>query len=256
MKLLLTGATGYLGKHLLARLLRDGHQVWALVRATDGAAQARVVAALRPFALTPRQLTPPQLQVLVGDVSAAGCALTPEDFRTLQTAGCTALLHCAGLTRFESHLTVAVQLHNVVGTQRVFELAAALAIPHFHHMSTAFVAGRTAQVMGAEDLDIGQTFNNPYEASKFAAEVWLRAQPLASYQTLMIHRPSIVVGGNPIGANHSVSTLYTFMKPCTSSASVVGAIASGDAALLHASACSAMRILFICHCEWRQIRRR
>ena len=40
MKILLTGATGFIGRHLILRLLRDGHEITAWVRNPEKAARA------------------------------------------------------------------------------------------------------------------------------------------------------------------------------------------------------------------------
>lgn len=212
MRILLTGATGYVGKHLAARLLRGGHQVVALVRGSEPA--DRVRAALAPLAdagaLGGDCSWAGGLTVVGGDVSAPGCGLDVAARRRLHR--CDALLHCAGLTRFEAHMAPALQQQNVTGTQAVFELAAALGIPHFHHVSTAYVAGRTRAPFGAQMLDCRQGFNNPYEASKFDAERWLHGASRPGAPRITMHRPSVVVGGCPLGAGNAVSTVYTFMK--------------------------------------------
>jgi len=209
MPLLLTGATGYLGKHLLAGLLRTGHRVTALIRGGD---PARLLTALAPFELPSALLAAPTLSVIAGDVTAPDCGLSDEARRRLAGDPPAAFLHCAGLTRFEAHLAAELQRHNVDGSRHAWQLSRALGVPVFHQISTAYVAGQARRPPGADELDIGQTFNNPYEASKFEAERWLRAAAAQAAAALVVHRPSIVVGGHPIGENNAVSTLYTFMK--------------------------------------------
>lgn len=205
MHVLLSGATGYLGRHLLARWLADGHRVTALVR---GGERARLLAALAPFALPPTLTEPARLRVVACDLTTAADELA----RALRSDAPAAFVHAAGLTRFDAHLAAELDAHNLRGTQVAWTLACALGIPVFHHLSTAYVAGCARTRFGATEFDVGQRFNNPYEASKFAAERWLRDAAVAGAPRLVVHRPSIVVGGHPIGADQSVSTLYTFMK--------------------------------------------
>ncbi|MGE3774559.1 MAG: SDR family oxidoreductase [Gammaproteobacteria bacterium] len=206
MHVLLSGATGYLGKHLLARCLRDGHFVTALVR---GGERARLLSALAPFALPARLTDEARLAVAAADLArpVIDCAAS-----ILVRGRPDVLIHAAGLTRFEAHLADDLARHNLGGTQHAFGLARALDIPVFHHFSTAYVAGTARRSFGAGDLDVGQGFHNPYEATKFAAERWLREVAPDSGTALVVHRPSIVVGGHPIGATHAVSTLYTFLQ--------------------------------------------
>jgi nucleoside-diphosphate-sugar epimerase/putative sterol carrier protein len=205
LNVLLTGATGYLGKHLLAALLRDGHRVTALVR---GGSTARLERALAPFALPAALRAAPRLVVVAGDVSVADCGLADG----VPAGPFDALVHCAGLTRFDAHLADEVALHNLHGTRHAHALALRLSIPAFHHLGTAYVAGRATTPFGPADLDVGQDFNNPYERSKFEAERWLREAAAQDGVALTVYRPSIVVGGHPIGENNAVSTVYTFMK--------------------------------------------
>ncbi len=90
MKALVTGGTGFIGSHLLGRLLDDGHEVWALVR--------------RPAKLGPL-IAAPRLHVLEGDLFTV--PPLPRDI--------DAVFHLAGLTkaaRTEDYYTV-----NRKGTQ-------------------------------------------------------------------------------------------------------------------------------------------
>lgn len=208
MRVLLTGGTGYLGKHLLQRLLADGHEIVALVRPGVDEPLLRLHAALTAAGAREDAVT--TLTVVPGDLTEPDCALSPT-YRDL-LRGCEVLVHSAGLTRFDTHLAEELTRQNVLGTQAAYRLAGTLAIPHFHHLSTAYVAGTIRVAFASQDFACGQQFHNPYEASKFEAERWLRAQGPGSGPLVTIHRPSIVVGGRPLGASNSVSTVYTFMK--------------------------------------------
>ncbi|MEQ8661930.1 MAG: SDR family oxidoreductase, partial [Gammaproteobacteria bacterium] len=176
MHVLVTGATGYIGKHVLARLLESGHRVTVLVRPQGGRLHARMVDALRPLQPHARPLHElPRITVLAGDITLADCGLTTGDLGVLADAPPEACIHCAGLTRFDAHLAAAIHRHNLDGTRHAHALAKHLGIARFHHLSTAFVAGDTPACFGPGDRDRGQSFHNPYEASKHAAEVYLAA---------------------------------------------------------------------------------
>ncbi|MGE0483875.1 MAG: SDR family oxidoreductase [Gammaproteobacteria bacterium] len=210
MHVLLTGATGYLGRHLLARLLGDGHRVSVLVRPRRGQLQLRVVETLRPLPL-PAGRPLPEIQVLAGDVSAPACGLDAAALAGLRASPPDAFVHAAGLTRFETHLAADIARHNREGTRIAHALARDLGVPRFVHVSTAYVAGDTTLPFGADDLDVGQGFHNPYEEAKFRAEQDLRVQA-GRGPAIDVIRPSIVVGGCPLGDGDAVSTVYTFIK--------------------------------------------
>lgn len=214
MHYLLTGATGYLGKHVLARLLGAGHRVTVLVRPRGGRLHARVIDALRPLEDAIGMVRGlPQVDILHGDISHADCGLSASAIALLGETAPDGFIHCAGLTRFESHLADDIRQHNLDGTRHAHALAAHLGIARFHHLSTAFVAGDSEHVFGAADRDCGQAFNNPYEAAKHAAERFLAAAADSGVgPAVSIYRPSIVVGGCPVGDTHAVSTVYTFVK--------------------------------------------
>ncbi len=149
--------------------------------------------------------------MVTGDITLPDCGIGGTARRRLASEGLTAVVHCAGLTRFESHLAAEAHRHNVEGTRRVHALARALGAESFHHLSTAFVAGDCRETFGEADLERGQGFNNPYEASKFEAERWLRRVHRPG-ERLWIHRPGIVVGGQPLGPGQGAGTVYTFLR--------------------------------------------
>ena len=86
MHVLLSGATGYLGRHLLARWLADGHRVTALVR---GGERARLLAALAPFALPSTLTHPTRLRVVACDLTTAADELA----RALRSDAPAAFVH-------------------------------------------------------------------------------------------------------------------------------------------------------------------
>ena len=212
MHFLITGATGYIGKHILCRLLELGHRVTAVARPRNGRLRERLAQVLAPFGLPPGLLTPPALETEAGDITQYRCALDAASIARLRGCEIRAFIHCAGLTRFDAHLSDEISLNNRQGTENAYRLCEDLGIDRFHHLSTAFVAGDHTQSFGPGDLDVGQGFNNPYEASKFAAERFLDRAGHTSRIRTTVYRPSIVVGGQAIGENNVVNTVYTFLK--------------------------------------------
>ncbi len=206
--LLLTGANGYVGRHLLVALLERGHKVIALIRRKNGYLEDRLVAVLRTFGSRWSN----HLEVIEADITVDGCGLSPSAWNSLHTLDIHACVHSAGLTRFDDHLAEEICEHNLHGVRRVFELCRSLDIPHFHHISTSFVAGEYPDIFRESDLDVGQTFRNPYERAKYDAEKYLHKAAGESDTSIHIYRPSIITGGFMLGESNSASTVYTFLK--------------------------------------------
>src|ERR671914_1582388 len=189
---LLTGATGFVGKEILDRFLDRGRRVYALVRAeNDTAAAAR----LAPHA----NLTP-----VAGDIEKPGLGLAspPEDVSTI--------LHCAASVSFDLSLDESRRV-NVDGTRNVLDLAKRCdRLERLSYVSTAYVAGEPRRLFQEDQLDVGQRFRNPYERSKFEAERMVRRR--AERLPLQILRPSIVVGDSRTGRTSSFNVLYAPLK--------------------------------------------
>ncbi|XP_047097962.1 fatty acyl-CoA reductase 1-like isoform X2 [Schistocerca piceifrons] len=142
---LVTGATGFLGKAIVEKLLRscpDVGTVYLLVRhkrgldprkRADAYASSVVFSQLR----AQRPDFARHLSVVAGDLSAPDFQLAEEDLAALRR-DVSVVFHCAASVRFDDSLRVAV-VTNVVGTKRALQLAEQL--PHlqvFLHISTSF----------------------------------------------------------------------------------------------------------------------
>jgi nucleoside-diphosphate-sugar epimerase len=174
VSVLLTGATGFVGGEVLARL--EGEDVVALVR--------------RPL---------PGVRTVAGDLTAPGLGVAPGALE-----GVTEIVHCAASVSWDLPIERARAI-NVEGTRRVLELAAGLPdLRRLVHVSTAYVAGRFAGRFGEDDLFVGQEFRNTYEQSKAEAEQLVREAGLPS----VVVRPSIVMGDSRTGRTPVFNVLY------------------------------------------------
>jgi uncharacterized protein YbjT (DUF2867 family) len=133
MKVLLTGATGFVGRHMLHRLLAEGHSVRALVREpqkADALAQERV-------------------DLIPGDV-AEGSGLDQG------MQGCDAVTHLVGII-LEKGTNTFERVHHI-GTRNVVEAAKRTGIRRFVHMSALGVradgvaAYQTTKWKGEEEV--------------------------------------------------------------------------------------------------------
>jgi long-chain acyl-CoA synthetase len=202
--LFLTGATGFLGMELIARMLDqgDGPDLYVAIRADDPpAAQARLTETIGRLWETPPESIR-RLHAVRADLTAPGLGLTAFA-RDELAANVERVVHCAASISFTLPLAQAREV-NVAGTRRVLELAAELpALERVVHVSTAYVSGRTPDVFD-EPHPGGSGFRNTYERTKMEAEVAVRAAGLP----FAIVRPSIVVGEAGSGWTSAFNVLY------------------------------------------------
>jgi thioester reductase-like protein len=210
---LLTGATGFLGMELLARLLQGGdRRVWALVRAScDAAAQERMRALLATLVPDPEAILH-RVVAVAGDLTEPGLGLAPSR-RSEITRSVDEVIHSAASVSFTLPLERARAI-NVTGTRRVLDLARECAahgpLRRFAHVSTAYIAGTHRGVFSENDLERGQGFNNTYERSKWEAERLVRGH--GSELPIQVFRPSIVVGDELTGWTASFNVIYTPLR--------------------------------------------
>ena len=205
---LLTGATGFVGMEVLGELLEGGgREVVCLIRAPDdAAAAARLEGVLRNLWRDPAPFRP-RVRALAGDVGRPGLGLDGAA-RSRLAGEVGAVLHCAASIAFDLPLEEARAV-NVGGTREVVafcrDAQAAGGLERFVHVSTAYVAGRHAGTFGEGELDVGQSFRNTYEQTKWEAEHLVRdAGDLAP----VIARPSIVMGESSSGWTPAFNVLY------------------------------------------------
>ncbi len=206
---LLTGATGFLGGEVLARLLEgDERPVYALVRAeTDEEADARLRRVIESL-LGHAEPYSERAVAITGDVTMPWLGLGSRRRDALaQRIG--TIVHCAASVSFTLPIQESRAI-NVDGTRRMLELAELCVrrgeLDSFVHVSTAYVAGDCDGAFAESDLDVGQDFRNAYEQSKFEAECLIRGR--RSRLPMRIVRPSIVVGDSRTGFTPAFNVLY------------------------------------------------
>lgn len=155
MKVLVTGADGFIGSHLLEALLASGHDVRAFVLYNSFNSWGW----LDHASPTIRK----QLDVFAGDIR------DPHGVRQAMT-GCDAVLHLAALIAipYSYHSPDTYVDTNVKGTLNVLQAARELGVARVVHTSTSEVYGTARFVPITEEHPLqGQS---PYSASKIAAD--------------------------------------------------------------------------------------
>lgn len=215
---LLTGATGFLGMELLARLLDSSdRRVLALVRArTDDEARSRLRTTLAGIFDDPAPYAD-RVVALRGDLTAPGLGLD-EAAREL-ALGADEIIHGAASVAFDLPLDESRAI-NVEGTRRMLELAeeshARKTLKRFTYVSTAYVAGDCGGRVREQASTPGKRFRNAYEHSKSEAETLV--QERRDLLPVTIVRPSIVVGDKHTGWTASFNVIYSPLRAFASGA--------------------------------------
>lgn len=211
---LLTGATGFVGMELLARLAKGcDREVYALVRAgSDDEAAVRIEATLGRLGVGERAA---RVTAVAADIERDGLGLSASRRGELAER-VSRIVHSAASVSFTLPLAESRRI-NVEGTRQMLDFArearARGGLERFAYISTAYVAGTHEGEFREDDLAVGQEFRNAYEQSKFEAERLVRAQ--AGPLPVQIFRPSIVVGESDTGWTAAFNVLYTPLKAFT-----------------------------------------
>jgi dihydroflavonol-4-reductase len=221
MRVMVTGATGFVGAHSTTALLAAGHEVRLLVRDP-----ARVDTALRPVGVEERP------DFVVGDMLDAGAVREA-------VAGCSAVLHCAAVVALDRRRAAAVLDANPRGVRTVVEAALEAGADPVVHVSSTSALFRPGLARLHADLPPAQVAN-AYGRSKAAAETWVRERQ-AEGAPITITYPAGVVGppaGPAFGewAEGIVTHLRLGLSPVRSAA--VSIIDVRDLGLVHAAVMS------------------
>ena len=193
-RVLLTGATGFVGMEVLARLLERGEEeVLCVVRAADqAAAQERLDGVLATLYTDPSPYRG-RARALAGDLTA-GVEAPGE--------AVDVVCHCAASISFDLPLEEARRI-NVEGTRAMLALGRATGARRFVHVSTAYVSGTHAGRFREDER--GVAFRNTYEQTKCEAEALFDD---AGDLSVAIARPSIVMGESGTGWTPAFNVLY------------------------------------------------
>ncbi|UOQ69970.1 NAD-dependent epimerase/dehydratase family protein [Hymenobacter cellulosilyticus] len=176
-KVLVTGAGGFLGRHLVEQLRQRGYPVRALVRPGVAATSALAALSSRP------------IEVWEGDVAQLPTLKGAAD-------GCGAIIHAAALAQVNPARNPAVWVANLTGTENVLQLARQAGISRFVYVGTANVFGfGTKEQPGDETRPYaGRSYGLDYMDSKRAAtDVVLQAAAREQLPAVLVH-PTFMLG--------------------------------------------------------------
>lgn len=212
---LLTGATGFLGAHLLTALLQqDDVRVICMLRSrTDNDALARLGDLLRLLGLwsTARN----RVAAISGDLNQPRCGLSEAQFEDLGRR-VHAIYHCAAYVNWALPYE-ALRATNVLGTRELLRLACTGAATPVHYVSTIGVCLATpgpAQVTEEDDpFEHLEGLHFGYAQSKCVAEELLRCAAQRGLP-VRIYRPSLLSGDSSSGLSDVDGFLSRFLIGC------------------------------------------
>lgn len=175
MRIIVTGATGYIGSHSVAALCRAGHEVRLLIRS-----RRRLERALEMQGLE------------VGDVEVFEGDITDADAVKRSFDGCDAALHVAAVFSLDPNRAAEMARVNPDSTDLVLRTGRDLGLDPLVYVSTAgvFIPPPTSTVAGNGPVSTGC---GPYTRSKVAAEHVARRHAGEGAPVVTIY-PGAVVG--------------------------------------------------------------
>lgn len=212
-KILITGATGFLGSNLMMRILKNESQtnLVLLIRAkSDDEAKNRIHLILKKMiTIEDIERLLSRVEIFKGNIIDEKLGLSNSTYDRISRET-THIIHSAANVKFNMNLKDARNV-NCNGTKNIISFAKCAKkfglLERLGHISTAYVAGNRKGIIYEDDFAEEQKFANTYEQTKFEAEQLVREN--FSELPITIFRPSIIVGDSNTGATTSFNVLYT-----------------------------------------------
>jgi NAD(P)-dependent dehydrogenase (short-subunit alcohol dehydrogenase family) len=191
-----TGATGFIGRHLVSLLLkRTGGPIHVLVRS---ASLGRLEARRREW-----KDVEGRVHAIIGDVSEPGLGIAAHALEKLR-GEVGHFFHVAGLYDMTAS-DADLQRTNVAGTEEAVRIATGIQALRFHHVSSIAAAGRFPGRFDENMFDEAVGLDDPYFRTKHDSERVVRDECTIPWR---IYRPSLVVGHSESGAMDKVDGPY------------------------------------------------
>jgi NAD(P)-dependent dehydrogenase (short-subunit alcohol dehydrogenase family) len=195
----ITGATGFIGRHLVADLLTHGEPIWVLVRAGSSGKFERLVG---DCGADGRLLVP-----ISGDLHEPLLGVSAADRRAMQ-GNIRHLFHLGALYDLAAADKDLVRA-NVQGTRNTLDFAHDTKAGCFHLVSSIAAAGRYPGTFAESMFSEATGLDLPYFRTKNESEGMVRTSCRVPWR---IYRPGMVVGHSRTGVIDKIDGPYYVFK--------------------------------------------
>jgi NAD(P)-dependent dehydrogenase (short-subunit alcohol dehydrogenase family) len=200
MQYFITGATGFIGKRLVKKLLeRKGSVVHFLIRKES----EKKVAGLREYwGVSAARAVP-----VFGDLTTKKLGVAADDIKKLK-GQIDHFYHLAAVYDLSADEESQVAV-NIDGTRNTVDFAKAIDAGHFHHVSSIAAAGLYEGVFREDMFDEAENYEHPYFRTKHESEAIVRKEVKGAWT---VYRPAMVVGDSQTGEMDKIDGPYYFFK--------------------------------------------
>ena len=199
MAYFVTGATGFIGRFLVANLLKRGKPIYVLVRKSS----QKKLAELRAH----WGASDSQIIAISGDLAKKNLGISDADTKKL-AGKIDHFFHLAAIYDLNASAE-AQQQANVEGTRNAVQFAKVISAGCFHHVSSIAAAGLYDGVFREDMFEEAEDLDHPYFKTKHDAEGVVRRECKRPFR---IYRPGFVVGDSKNGYIDKIDGPYYFFK--------------------------------------------
>ena len=204
MAYFVTGATGFIGRNLVERLLAREGTIYVLVR--EGS-RGRLEELINRWGVNVDDPPNPRIVPIVGDLSQTRLGVSDDDVELLR-GNVEHLFHLAAIYDMTADAE-SQMVANIEGTKHMVELAEAVDAGRIHMVSSIAAAGLYRGVWREDMFDEAQDLDNhPYFRTKHDSERVVRE----GKRPWRVYRPGIVVGDSETGEMDKIDGPYYFFK--------------------------------------------